>query len=74
MQNHPQLWCQQDGATAHTATDTMAILRVIFGDRIISRRNVFSWPTRSPDLTASDCFLLVFLKERVYVNEPQTIP
>ncbi|XP_055387375.1 uncharacterized protein LOC129615958 [Condylostylus longicornis] len=51
-QNHPQLWFQQDGATAHTARETMAILWDIFGDRIISRRSVFSWPPRSPDLTA----------------------
>lgn len=74
VQNHPQLWFQQDGATAHTARDTMAVLRDIFGDRIISRRSVFSWPPRSPDLTAPDCFLWGYLKEKVYVNKPQTIP
>ncbi|KZC15025.1 hypothetical protein WN55_08618 [Dufourea novaeangliae] len=37
VENHPQLWFQQGGATAHTARETMALLRDIFGERIISR-------------------------------------
>lgn len=74
VENHPQLWFQQDGATAHTARDTMALLRDLFGERIISRRSDFNWPPRSPDLTAPDCFLWGYLKERVYVNKPATIP
>ena len=73
MQSHPQLWFQQDGATAHTARDTMATLRDIFGNCIISPRSVFSWPLGSPDLTPPDCFLWVYLKERMYVNKPHTI-
>lgn len=71
--NHPHMWFQQDGATAHTARDTMVLLREIFGERIISRRSDFNWPSRSPDLTAPDCFLWAYLKERVYVNKPATI-
>lgn len=73
VQNYPQLWFQQDGATAHTARETMAILQDIFGDLIISRRSAFSWPSRSPDLSSPDSFLWGYLKERVYVNKPQTI-
>lgn len=42
-------------------------------NRIISRNSEFNWPTRSPDLTAPDYFLWGYLKERVYVNKPQTI-
>nr|CAI5865735.1 unnamed protein product [Callosobruchus analis] len=71
--NHPEIWFQQDGATAHTARDTMVLLQEIFGDRIISRRSNFNWPPRSPDLTAPDFFLWSYLKEKVYVNKPQTI-
>jgi hypothetical protein len=37
---------QQDSATAHTAHISMALLRDVFGDRLISRHN---WPPRSPD-------------------------
>ena len=68
-----QVWFQQDGATAHTADLTMALLRDIFNDRLISRNADFPWPPRSPDLTAHDYFLWGYLKERVYVNNPQTI-
>lgn len=74
VQNRPELWFQQDGATPHTASDTMDLVRDIFGDQIISRRSNFNWPPRSPDLTAPDCFLWAYLKERVYVNKPATIP
>lgn len=73
VENNPQLWFQQDGATAHTARQTMALLQDIFGERIISRRSDFNWPPRSPDLTAPDFFLWGYLKERVYVNKPETI-
>ena len=30
MENYPQVWFQQDGATAHTARQTMALLRDLF--------------------------------------------
>lgn len=73
VENHPQIWFQQDGATAHTARATMALLRDIFGERIISRSSNFNWPPRSPDLTAPDCFLWGYLKGKVYVNKPRTI-
>lgn len=73
VQNYPDLWFQQDGATAHTARPTMAILREIFGSRIISRFSDFKWPPRSPDLTAPDFFLWGYLKGKVYANKPRTI-
>ncbi|EFN84939.1 hypothetical protein EAI_03860, partial [Harpegnathos saltator] len=58
---------QQDGATAHTAQDTMAALRRVFGpNRLISRGSRFPWPRRSPDLSAADYFLWGYLKDRVY--------
>jgi hypothetical protein len=30
-------WFQQDGATAHTANNSMKLLNEIFGERVISR-------------------------------------
>ena len=44
------VWFQQDGATAHTARDTMQLLREHFPERLISLR-------RDPDLTPCDFFL-----------------
>jgi len=54
--NNRDTWFQQDGATAHTARATIAILRELFDDRIISKNADFAWPPRSPDLTAPDFF------------------
>lgn len=73
VEQHPNLWFQQDGATAHTARQTMDMLREIFGERIISKNSDFPWPPRSPDLTAPDFFLWGYLKDKVYVNKPQTL-
>lgn len=65
------IWFQQDGATCHTAKETMAVLRGIFGKHVISQDGDMQWPPRSPDLTAPDFFLWGFLKERVYASNPQ---
>jgi hypothetical protein len=46
---------QQDGATAHTAHMSMALLDDVFAERIISKT---IWPPRSPDLSLSDFFPL----------------
>ncbi|KAG7300855.1 hypothetical protein JYU34_015196 [Plutella xylostella] len=35
--NFVDMWFQQDGATCHTARDSMAILRENFGQQFISR-------------------------------------
>ena len=48
------IWFQQDGATCHTAEDTLDILCTVFEDRIISRRTDVVWPPRSCDLTPLD--------------------
>jgi hypothetical protein len=52
------LWFQQFGATAHTAVVSMAGLRCLFPQRVISRFGDVPWP-RSPNLTASDFFVCV---------------
>ncbi|KAL0851344.1 hypothetical protein ABMA28_007164 [Loxostege sticticalis] len=67
------IWFQKDGATAHTARDTMDLVRDAFPGRVISRFGDLPWPARSPDLTSPDFFLWGFLKSRVYVNKPQTL-
>lgn len=73
VEDTPEVWWQQDGATAHTSGPTMELLRQIFGRRIISRNSEINWPSRSPDLTAPDFFLWGYLKDRVYHNKPRTI-
>jgi hypothetical protein len=66
-------WFQQDGATCHTANETLALLQQHFPGRLISKRAHVNWPPRSPDLTPPDFFLWGFLKSRVYANNPQTL-
>lgn len=66
-------WFQQDGATAHTARTSMAALRTMFPQRLVSRFGDVNWPARSPDLAACDYFLWGFLKSKVYANRPRTI-
>lgn len=72
--NVDDMWFQQDGATCHTANETMALLRTKFNGRVISRHGDIHWPPRSCDLTPLDFFLWGYLKEKVYVNNPRTIP
>ena len=44
---HGKLWFQQDGATSHTARETMNLLRNHFGEHLISRFATVNWPPRS---------------------------
>jgi len=55
--NNGTVWFQQNGATAHTAVISIAALRRLFSQRVISRFGDVTWPPRSPDLSASDIFL-----------------
>ena len=62
---------QQDGATAHTAHMSTALLDDVFADRIISKT---IWPPRSPDLSPSFFFFLWgAMKNSLYSNNPHTI-
>src|ERR1700729_1872081 len=67
------MWFQQDGATCHTAHETIDILQEKFDERIISRNAAVHWPPRSCDLTPLDYFLWGYLKSKVYENRPQTL-
>lgn len=43
------------------------------GDRLISLRTDFQWPSHSPDLSPGDYFLWGYMKGKVYEDNPQTI-
>lgn len=68
-----EVWFQQDGATCHTATETIDLLRTQFSDKIISRYGPVNWPPRSCDLTPVDYFLWGYVKSLVYTDQPKSI-
>ena len=51
----------------------MQLLQERFNGRIISRFGDINWPSRSPDLTSPNFFLWRYLKEKVFVNKPQSL-
>ena len=63
---------QHDGATAHRARNSMAVVREMFGT-VISHFGDIAWSARSPELTVSDLFLWGFLKDRVFWRHFMTI-
>ncbi|CAK9827661.1 hypothetical protein ANTRET_LOCUS5336 [Anthophora retusa] len=66
------MWFQQDGATCHTARETIQLLHESLPSRVISRFGDKNWPPRSCDLTPLDFFLWGFFKSKVYANKPTT--
>ncbi|GFX77245.1 DUF4817 domain-containing protein [Trichonephila clavipes] len=65
----------QDGATSHTANPVKTFLIQTFGeDRIVSRRCRYPWPPWSSDLTPADFWLWGYLKSRVYLSGPSSLP
>lgn len=67
------MWFQQDGATCHTARETMDLLKDEFGEQLISRFGPVSWPPRSCDITPLDYFLWGYVKSLVYQDKPASI-
>jgi hypothetical protein len=68
------MWFQQDGATAHTATASMAVVWEMFPGHVISQcGDLLPWPARSPDLRVCDYLLWGYLKEKVFINRPCTV-
>ena len=57
----------------HTSNVCLAWLRERFDDKLISRRCDVEWAAHSPDLNPPDFYLLGYLKDNVYENNPQTI-
>jgi hypothetical protein len=74
---HPvteETFSQQDGATSHTARDSMAAVRNLFPNRVISRYGDITGPARSPNLSACDFFLWGYLKSQVFkAPAPHTV-
>ena len=66
-------WFQQDGATPHTANETIAWLRQRFEERLITRRCDVEWAPHSPDLNPPDFYLWGFPKDNAYQGNLQTI-
>lgn len=68
-------WFQQDGATSHTARQSIALLQETFEGRIISRSSNFNYPSHSPDLTPPDAYVWGMLKEKVFsgTDPPRTV-
>ena len=66
-------WFQQDDATPHTSNQSLAWLQQSFPDRLISRRCDPEWSPHSPNLNPLDFYLWGYLKDKVYVNNPQAI-
>jgi len=65
---------QQDEATCHTARDSMAAVKNLFPNRVISRYGDITWPATSPDLLACDFFLWGYLKSQVFkAPAPHTV-
>jgi len=54
--NCANVWFQQDGATAHTANESMTIVQNMFPGHLISHFGDVPWPPRSPDLSMCDFF------------------
>jgi len=77
LAHHPgteEKFFQQDGATSHTAQDSMAAVRKLFPNHVISRYGDITWPARSPDLSACDFFLWGYLKSQVFkAPAPHTV-
>ena len=67
------IWFQQDGGTWHTAEATLDLMRPVFADTIISHRTNVIWPPRSCDLTPLGYYWWADVKDKCYVNKPETI-
>ena len=67
------IWFQQDDDMCHTAEATLDVLRPVFEDRIINRRADVVWPLRSYDLIPLGYNLWGAVKDKYYVDKPETI-
>ena len=63
------LWFQQDDASFHTAHATMAQMRQLFGNRILSLLAELEWSSHRPDLAPLD-FFWGSAKAKVYKKKP----
>jgi len=76
LNSFPQLheaWFQQVGETSHTARQSMAAVRELFGNRVISRFGDIPWPQDHRICPFVIFFLWGYLKNRVYTTRPATL-
>ena len=66
LRNRHELWFQLDGATYHTANETIDVLQGMFGNNIIYCRAAPTCPPKSPGINAPDYYLWRYLKERIH--------
>jgi hypothetical protein len=64
------LYFQQDGCPAHSATIVTNFLNERFPGKWLGRYGPIRWPARSPDFTPLDFFLWGEIKRLVYENRP----
>ena len=67
------MWFQQNGATCHTASVRMDLLRGEFREYFISRSEPVNWPPRSCVLMPFGYFLWGYVKAHVFTNNPPSI-
>ena len=65
------VWFEQNGPLYHTAEATLDVLRLIFEDRIISRRSDVIRSPCSCDLTPLDYDLWDEVKDNCYADKPE---
>ncbi|GFY34323.1 uncharacterized protein TNCV_2506261 [Trichonephila clavipes] len=59
---------QHDGASAHFSADVRSALDTAYSGRWIGRGGPVNWPTRSPDLSCLDFFVLGHMNSLVYAS------
>lgn len=67
------MWFQQDGATPHTANNSLQLLQELFGTRLISLRTTHEWAPHSPDLGPPDFWFWGAAKAEIYAFKPSTL-
>ena len=77
LARHPvtkEMFFQWDGAMSHTTWDSMAAVRNLFPNHVISRYGDITGPAGSPDLSACDFFLWGYLKSEIFkAPAPHTV-
>ena len=60
-------WFRQDGATPLTTNDSLAWLRELFKDRLISRKCEIEWAAHSPDFVG---LINIFMGSVFFLGHP----
>lgn len=66
LEEHRQIFYQQDGAPPHNGFQVSNFLQETFYDQWIANNGPFLWPPRSPDLSVLDFFIWGTVKNQVY--------